>query len=219
METRRKYLLQTSLEYYRKMTIQANKVNLNYNICMELAKGGFYYDTYNRIIKCCMGCREYNVEYISNAKTDKFNFVKYLHNFWSFQPTIIGSKLFSEYKFSLIYEKERLNSFIEFPSCHIIDPKTLAKDGFYYERYEDVCCCIFCNLRIYPSQLLLKECSSLNDIHATSSPNCSFLTGNLIGIHDVPNIPLEISNILDNMVMPGDHYPLPNEDSYFMNDD
>ena len=29
------------------MTFQPNKVNLNYNICMELAKGGFYYDTYN----------------------------------------------------------------------------------------------------------------------------------------------------------------------------
>ena len=66
--------------------------------------------------------------------------------------------------------------------------------------------------------LLLKECSSLN-YHATSSPNCSFLTGNLIGIHDAPNIPLEMSNILDNMVMSWDHYPLPNEDSYSINDD
>ena len=213
---KRRQYLQTSLEYHRRLTFTINKVpKLKYSICMSLAKGGFYYDCDFRKVKCCMECSDYDVEYIIalNADNDENLLVKNLHNVCSFQPTIIGSKTFSDPFLSLLYERERLNSFIEFPRSHmVVDPKALAKDGFYYERFEDACCCVFCDIRIFVWHY--SDICDPREIHIKLSPMCPFLQQSFFHIgKDLCNIPLEVSDILDSMVLPGDNYPLPNNKS------
>ena len=216
----RRHYLQTSLEHYRKLTFKLNKVNIKRDICMILAKYGYYYHCDYRKIKCCMDCSDYTVDYIVLNATiiateNLFSFIKNLHkSCCCFQPTIIRSKIFLDSILTLKYERERLNSFIEFPCSHIVDPKALAKDGFYYERFEDVCCCIFCDVRLHCWQYFAAAAADKNnssnprEIHLKISPMCPFLKNEFVGKMQY-NIPLAVSSILDDLVFPGDNYPLP----------
>ena len=43
--------------------------------------------------------------------------------------------MFFSFKKSLFYEKERIDSFVEWPIPHIIDPKNLAKNVFFFFIY------------------------------------------------------------------------------------
>lgn len=193
-----------SLEFWRRSTFIENKVNLKKNLCISLAKNGYYYDCNYKMIKCCMGCSDYSLKDVSE-KENNFNL---LHKTCSFQPTIIRSKIFLNLFLHFLYEKERLSSFIECPFSHIIDPKTLAKNGFIYERYSDVCLCVFCEKRIHIRYLSNDYDNDIDKLHKHISPTCPIIfESNKNRINDI-NISLETSNILDSLILQGDNYPL-----------
>lgn len=172
---------------YKILIKQENYIELLY-------KSGFYYDK-DRDIICCCGCA---CELFIYGNKDHINFKKEINLLHSkscqYVKNINGSKIFLDFKASLYYERERLNSFIDYPFFYNdkeIGPINLAKNGYFYARHDDYCICIFC----------LKSFKTQNP-DFTIFHNCSQDTRDF-------NISLNISNILDNLVMENEHFPLP----------
>ena len=178
-----------------------------------LYSNGFYYSHLYDVIQCCMSnCYAYNKHFIKNLHIHVNNYNDCMRAFHStkclFERSTVRSKMFCDPHVNFLYERERLNSFIEFPFPHIINPKILANMGFFYDRYNDLCVCIFC--RKYRNIRQLKDCS-------IDSFLCQCFNSCKNGITDddnafALNISLDMSNILDSMVIMGDNLPIPTAD-------
>ena len=87
---------------------------------------------------------------------------------------------------SFYYEDERLHTFIDWP-IKFIEPKNLAKNGFFYLREKDYVACIFCNGIIGNW-----EADDVpEDEHKKHYPNCKFINGNAVG-----NVPSNLGRII-----------------------
>ena len=123
------------------------------------------------------------------------NFVKQLQQ----QRGRRRSKAFSSLD-HLRYEKDRLDSFIDWP-LPWLSPKEVAAAGFYYWRNLDCCACVYC-------RGIVGDWES-NDIpmyeHLKHFPTCPFARG----VIPVGNVSLEDSLILDKLPLDGEEPPYP----------
>ena len=137
------------------------------------ANNGFYIDSSNLNITCCKECISYNVVDIINIikyitekeeeekeeEEEEENWERKISNLREkiplmhlnkccYSKPVARSKLFFAEAYSLYFESERLNSFIEFPHFNhfgfYLSPDVLAMKGFYYERGRDAITCVFC---------------------------------------------------------------------------
>nr|BDT62997.1 MAG: baculoviral IAP repeat-containing protein [Trachysalambria curvirostris nimavirus] len=95
------------------------------------------------------------------------------------------SKTFLSYD-SLRYEKERLETFIDWP-IEWLNPADLSADGFYYLRTADHCACIFCRGVVGAWEVG----DTPRGEHQRHFPHCTFIRGKPVG-----NVPIIHSNIL-----------------------
>jgi len=83
-------------------------------------------------------------------------------------------------------EKNRLNTFdVRWPSSSVVEPRDLAKSGFYYIGVGDVVRCVFCQIQLRswePGDVPLNE-------HRKHSPSCPFLLQQDVGNVPLPNAP------------------------------
>ena len=113
---------------------------------------------------------------------------------------------------SLLYEKHRLETFIEWP-IPWVSPRELAAAGFFYSGTSDRCVCIFCG-KIF-------ENWEMGDIpireHQRQQSNCPLFQRQSY----TANIPLDHSAILDLMPGEGEDFPvpLPSDYPYFLHID
>lgn len=87
----------------------------------------------------------------------------------------------SEARLNMKSERDRLKTFEGWP-CIFMDPKDLAKAGFYYIHLEDVVRCAFCRVEIGRWEA---GDNAMTD-HQRWSSNCPFISG-----VDVGNVPLD----------------------------
>ncbi|XP_069937983.1 death-associated inhibitor of apoptosis 1-like [Cherax quadricarinatus] len=99
-----------------------------------------------------------------------------------------GSKKFSSYD-SLQFEKERLDTFIDWP-IKWLNPSDLARDGFYYLRKDDHCACVFCRGIVG----VWEEGDTPRREHEKHFPRCPFIRGMPVG-----NIPIKYDKIFDSL--------------------
>lgn len=188
-----------SLESYRLQTFpKESSLDGTKN---KLAKAGFYFINDGHIVKC-FNCSleldatildsEANVANIHRRENPDCVFISNV-----FPLNGRRSKKFASYD-SLKYEKNRLETFIEWP-IPMLSPRDLAANGFYYLRREDHCACIFCRGIIgaweigdYP-----------NFEHNRHFPDCPFLRGEPVG-----NVDMECCYILDKLPLPGEESPI-----------
>ena len=100
---------------------------------------------------------------------------------------------------NLCFEKERLDTFVEWPIA-FINPKELAACGFYYLRESDHVACIFC--RVIVGSWEIGDTPQTE--HKKHSPDCEFITGK-----PSYNVNLSQSLILDNLVRKNEDFPSP----------
>jgi len=85
-------------------------------------------------------------------------------------------------------EKNRLDTFTGlWPRTSAVQPRDLAKAGFYYMGVDDVVRCAFCliSLRSWePGDVPLSE-------HSKHSPNCPFILQQDVGNVPLPNVQLQ----------------------------
>ncbi|XP_069172814.1 uncharacterized protein [Procambarus clarkii] len=109
-----------------------------------LAKAGFYYTHKANLLECSM-CH-FQID-ATNVNQDE-NRIIALHKKEKPECTFNQnvkrsiSKKFDSYD-SLRFEKERLNTYIDWP-LEWLEPSDLARDGFYYLRTNDHVACVFC---------------------------------------------------------------------------
>ena len=190
----------TSLEWYRRNTLEKNADALSPKLIRQLANAGFYYDNDGKI-KCFVCSGEYyndNIQrYISNVNCQIMNVLKF-HYFinptcpfvmHSLSPNTERYKKFRKVA-SLRYEKARLDTFIDWPMFSIFSPSQLASNGFYYLKKHDFCACAFCRNIIghwEPSDTPATE-------HYRHRQGCSFMNGSVFH-----NVTLKESVILDTI--------------------
>ncbi|XP_069176460.1 uncharacterized protein [Procambarus clarkii] len=109
-----------------------------------LGKAGFYYTHKANLLECSM-CH-FQID-ATNVNQDE-NRIIALHKKEKPECTFNQnvkrsiSKKFDSYD-SLRFEKERLNTYIDWP-LEWLEPSDLARDGFYYLRTNDHVACVFC---------------------------------------------------------------------------
>lgn len=108
------------------------------------------------------------------------------------------SKRFHSYN-NLYYEKERLDTFIDWP-IDWLSPKDLAAAGFYFLRNEDFCACPFCSGIVGDWEVR----DVPRDEHVRHFPHCPFIQGKPVG-----NVPITHSPILDRLLMYREDHPTP----------
>lgn len=90
---------------------------------------------------------------------------------------------------SLRFEKERLETFIDWP-VEWLNPVDLAHDGFYYLRTADHCACVFCRGIVGAWE----KGDTPREEHKRHFPQCPFIKGQPVG-----NIPLAHSHIISRI--------------------
>lgn len=97
-------------------------------------------------------------------------------------------KTFTSYN-SLKYEKNRLDTFIEWPITWL-KPTELAAAGFYYLRTSDHCACVFCRGIVGGWE----TGDTPQNEHQRHFPHCPYIRGQPVG-----NIPIDQGQILSNL--------------------
>nr|WAS29203.1 inhibitor of apoptosis protein 1 [Eriocheir hepuensis] len=101
---------------------------------------------------------------------------------------------------SLRFEKERLETFIDWP-VKWLKPEDLARDGFYYLRTADHCACVFCRGIVGAWEYG----DTPREEHKRHFPQCPFVKGEPVG-----NIPYAQSMIISHITpSPETALPLP----------
>ena len=100
-------------------------------------------------------------------------------------------------------KKNEKKTFIDWPIPHIISSKKLAKRGFYYTRIDDYISCVYCSK-------IFGKFNNNNNVQDIEREFCSCLIDNPF----LPNIPLNISEILKKLPLEGEEYPFPNDLKY-----
>ena len=180
-------------EQLREELCRVNTYGENSNIPLkdDLAKGGFYFTQIGHKVKCA-GCGlEVDTSRISSPQE-----VHALHKEKSPQCQYLASspvpqnrtKKFTSYD-SLRFEKERLETFIDWPVAWL-SPADLAKDGFYYLRTADHCACVFCRGIVGAWE----KGDTPREEHQRHFPHCPFIKGQPVG-----NIPLVHGSIISRI--------------------
>ena len=180
-------------------------LNADDDVKNKLAKAGFYFTGIKQIVKCFSCPFKFNLgDYgggttnfvcYHKEKSPECNFIKL---FDSGSDNARPSKKFFSYR-SLFYEKERLETFIEWP-VPFLNPEELAADGFYFLRKRDHCACVFCRGIIGAWEVG----DTSRGEHRRHFPHCPFINGQAVG-----NIPMKCSYILDKLPLDGEECPLP----------
>ena len=172
---------------YRIDTYGGQKLAIDTDV---LAQAGFYYTREGEEVKCFSCNLELDVKAISQGanvarlhkeKQPNCKFAKTLH----VVPKPARSKMFISYD-SLRFEKERLETFIDWP-LKWLHPAELASEGFYYLRTADHCACVFCRGIVGAWEVG----DTPRGEHQRHFPHCPFLRGAPVG-----NVPTIQSNIL-----------------------
>lgn len=103
------------------------------------------------------------------------------------RATSVPSGSPSEIRLSMKKESDRLKTFNGWP-CSFMDPKDLAKSGFYFIHHEDIVRCAFCSVEIGRWE---NGDSAMAD-HQRWSNNCPFLCG-----IDVGNVPIDANETIN----------------------
>lgn len=157
----------------------------------DLAKSGFYFTQIGHKVKCA----ECGLE-VDTSRVRLPEEVHALHKeksprcqFTVSQPLLQSrTKKFISYD-SLRFEKERLETFIDWP-VEWLSPADLARDGFYYLRTADHCACVFCRGIVGAWE----KGDTPREEHQRHFPHCPFIKGQPVG-----NIPLAHSNIISRI--------------------
>ena len=183
----------------------------------NLSKAGFY-NIFSNKNKCFSCLVEFSFDFNNESLMSfSFNdFVKYhkklkpdclfinghLNNTFDDEDNENKRRVFKKfYRYiNLIYESERLATFIEWPLSYIL-PKDLAANGFYYLRTSDHCACIFCDIVVGAWEITDTPLGE----HRKHSPSCPFLKEKVI----LNNIPLEHCQILEELVLDGEECVIP----------
>nr|BDT62385.1 MAG: baculoviral IAP repeat-containing protein [Melicertus latisulcatus majanivirus] len=175
-------------EEYRLNTFEKHNFNIDKK---KLAQAGFYYTEKEDNVRC-FNCKwEVNVTTISpvddiarlhKEKRPDCHFAQGLRT--NPKPSI--SKTFTSFD-SLRFEKERLDTFIDWP-IKWLDPSELASDGFYYLRTADHCSCVFCRGIVGAWEVG----DTPRGEHQRHFPHCPFIRGQPVG-----NVSIHHSNILE----------------------
>ena len=170
-----------SMEKFRLETFKCDTLSL---VKKELAKAGFYYTAFANTVKC-FWCK---CEFDAGGVQPGDDLVRLHSCDCVFVKKITRSKKFVSFD-SLRYEKERLNTFIEWP-LPWLSPEDLVAEGFYYIRVSDCCACIFCRgiIGAWAKGDIPRE------EHKQHFPKCPFNQGYAVG-----NVPLSHSAILDKL--------------------
>lgn len=170
-----------------------------------LAKAGFYYTKKGSDVKCFDCNLEVDAKSI-RASDDiaKIHKEKSPDCLFAQGLTINlrpgRSKTFMSYD-SLRFEKERLETFIEWP-IKWLHPAELAADGFYYLRTADHCACVFCRGIVGAWEVG----DTPRGEHQRHFPHCPFIRGQPVG-----NVPISHSNILARL--PSQENPTQNQNT------
>ena len=177
----------------------------NKSLKKQLARAGFFFRGNGTLVLCFSCGMTVDVDKIITSDVDILSFHRERRpkcRFFSssLDPVVLGRpKKFLSYD-SLRYEKERLETFIDWPLHYFLAPEDLAADGFYYLRTEDYCACVFCRGIVGDWDWFNKPRTE----HAQHFPHCPFIKGEPVG-----NIPLKHSAILDKLPLDGEEYPIP----------
>ena len=191
---------QLSMESFRLDTYDTNTLS---DLKIQLARAGFYYTRNALKVKCFVCYYELDageigptvdIASLHKEKRPDCRFADKL------EPGMSNarSKRFLAYD-SLRYEKERLETFIEWP-VPWLNPDDLSADGFYYLRTSDHCACVYCRGVVggwEPGDTPRGE-------HQRHFPHCPFIRGQPVG-----NVPLNHSSILDKLPLDEEECPLP----------
>ncbi|KAK7070951.1 hypothetical protein SK128_024227 [Halocaridina rubra] len=168
----------------------------------KLARAGFYSARNGKLVKCFSCSLELDLSQV-NENTDFFkmhidkksdcNFVMQNRS-----SNNARSKKFLSYD-SLRFEKERLQTFIEWP-LPWLSPRELAADGFYFLRTHDHCACVFCRGIVGAWEVG----DTPRGEHHRHFPHCPFIRGQPVG-----NVPMTHSGILDSLPLDGEECPTP----------
>ena len=207
-----------SLETYRRYTFKQFKHFQR--LSFPLARAGFY--ALNTFQAKCYACNyaislkfkqndiivEYNDEDVILVTEQNECYIFWdIHEinreqcaFLRDKKSVISKKFYNPVH-NLYFEKERLDSYVEWPVL-FINPQKLAASGFYYLRQNDDVACIYCNGII--------GCWEIDDDpdeeHLKHFPHCKFINGKALF-----NVNLKQSNILDDLVKDDEDFPIPGE--------
>lgn len=190
---------QLSREDFRLDTYDAKSLD---GVKIPLAKAGFYYTRNGLKVKCFSCSYELDASQVNpttdilslhKSKEPNCRFIRGLDANLSHR-----SKKFLSYD-SLRYEKERRETFIEWP-IYWLSADDLAADGFYYLRTNDHCACVFCRGIVGAWEVG----DTPRGEHQRHFPHCPFIRGQPVG-----NVPITQSSILDRLPLDGEECPLP----------
>lgn len=174
--------------------------------CKRLSDAGFFLvncSNYEKRVCCCMCFSSFPLYDNQELTSDPLIFHREKNPNCKFVQNYIEhrSKKIYNHEESMYYERERLDSFIDWP-VPWLDPKELAFNGFYYLRNKDQTRCAFCKIIIsgWVPDLDIKT------THCLINPNCPLLNNNVFF-----NIPIVASDILKRISPPDENcYPIPN---------
>ena len=215
----KKMEFQLSREIYRLKSFDNNKSNINNDNAINFAKAGFYMKNscftkqfnLTEIIEC-FACKlifkENEMEYNNNNFDNIINYHEIKQPNCPFVQEINRRRVEEKERMkilhsmnSLHYERNRLDTFIEWPLLSWLSPESLAAEGFYYLKKADYCACVFCDVIIG----MWETGDTAEGEHGRHSPNCSFVNKR----RSVGNISLSDHLILDKLVLEGEEAPAP----------
>ena len=196
-----------SQEFFRLKTFSECDKKCSSRLYPHLAKAGFYFDFLKNVIECL----ECGFLFDINNNNSLDNYRDIINHHGQNSPSCLfvkerkkidikkvkRRKIFNCPYRSLRYERERLDTFIEWPLYYssVLSPEKLAAEGFYYLRTSDVCVCIFCHGGIEEWDINRDTARNQHQLHF---PHCPFLQGKPVG-----NISLAESCILDKLPLSG----------------
>lgn len=192
-----------------------------------LANAGFYFDSKtNKVV--CFNCNiNINISYLPlltsttiPSKDYYINYHKTVNRTCLFvkhhRPTRIQTFDVYEDK-SLHYHRDRVETYIDWPNFHLIDPEELATNGFYYTRYKNKCICVGCQEVLLVTERNISRMRK-NNFHSYKYfvARCNFVKKPHHSYNSV-NVPMVVSNILDSLVVEGYRYPYPQDVTFTIN--
>lgn len=184
-------------EEYRVSTYKNHNLPIDKHV---LAKSGFYCTQKGDTVRCYKCKFEIDASKATLAEIDEGHKTRApaCNEVDNTDQVQRRSKKFVSYD-SLRFEKERLETFINWPVSWL-QPAELARDGFYYLRTEDHCACVFCRGIVGSWE----EGDTPRGEHQRHFPHCPFIKGQPVG-----NIPIEHSQIISRLSPRSETFNLP----------